>query len=208
MNFHQFFNDWLGKRVDTDYYPRGRYYQCVDLVKIYVSQVAGLPILSYGDAVNYWTDTHPKLLEKFERIPTQHPKTGDIVVLHGKPGNPYGHIGLATGKHSGSFFEMLEQNGYTGNGLGKGKDRIRTRFIPEYRVMGVLRLKASHKAPKHATGLIRPYSWYVRSVPAVHGRIIGVALRGQRYEIIDSKHGWRKVHFRGREGWIGPKAWA
>jgi hypothetical protein len=66
---------------------------------------------------------------------------GDIVILYGLHSNADGHIGLATGNQNSTQFELLEQNGQTGNGSGLEGDAIRTRYIDKSRIAGVLRPK-------------------------------------------------------------------
>lgn len=143
MSFDAFKSHWLGKRVDTDGVPRGRIYQCVDLIKRYMRDTKSVPFGSYGNAIQYWTNTHPNVLKKFTKVPGSNAKKGDIVVLKGLAGNPYGHVGIATGRVTPSTVEILEQNGSTGNGSGLGNDKIRTRFVARARVAGLLRPKSA-----------------------------------------------------------------
>lgn len=139
MTFAQFKSKWLGKRVDTDGIPKGRPYQCVDLIKQGLKEMHGIPYGSYGDAIDYWYNTAPAIARKFEKLKTSAGKEGDIVILNGINGNADGHIGWSTGRNSlPGYTEILEQNGH-GSGLGVGSDAIRTRWIPRYRVVGVLR---------------------------------------------------------------------
>lgn len=165
-----FKNRWLGKVVDTDNYPQGWVYQCVDLVKQYLREVFNVPYGAYGDAINYWNRTHPNILAKFDRVQTQDVRAGDIAVLNGLKGNPYGHVGVATGRVEGGNFEMLEQNGSTGNGLGQGGDRIRTRMIPKSRLAGVLRPKAATPPAGGGQGQSTPTTGNTLFLPASAGR--------------------------------------
>lgn len=142
MSYKDFETKLLGQVVDTDGYPKGHPYQCADLIKQYMHDEFGLPFGAYGDAVNYWQTTHPVVLTKFDRYASQDPKQGDLVVLAGVNGNIFGHIGISTEDWpGGDTVEILEQNGSTGNGLGKEKDRIRKRRVPRSRIMGLLRPK-------------------------------------------------------------------
>jgi len=143
MTYQQFQNKWLGKSVDID-----RVYgkQCVDLVKQYMLETKRVPNGSYGDAIKYWTHTHVAVRKHYDRVATKTPRQGDIVVLSGVKGNPFGHIGIASGKNTLITAQILEQNGSTGNGSGIGGDAIRLRHIPKWRIVGVLRPKST--APK------------------------------------------------------------
>lgn len=134
-----FKNNWIGKRVDYDHVYA---YQCVDLILEYIKENYGLATGVWGNAIDYWTHTSPPLLTKFDRIQTTDCQQGDIVVLNGVNGNPYGHIGIAVSQDA-SNVTMLEQNGATGNGSGTGGDAIRTRAIPKSRIAGVLRPKGA-----------------------------------------------------------------
>lgn len=138
MTFPEFLAKWTnpaGQRVDYDHVYS---YQCVDLILEYVYECAGLASGVHGNAIDYWNKPAAVLLTKFVKIQTQDVQAGDITVLT-SPITSLGHIGIATGAISGTQFQMMEQNGSTGNGSGVGGDAIRTRFIPKSRIVGVLR---------------------------------------------------------------------
>jgi N-acetylmuramoyl-L-alanine amidase len=141
MSYPTFKNQWLGKRVD---YDKVYGYQCVDLIKQYLAQEFGLSPKAWGNAIDYWYNTNPAILEKFDKLSTNVTRQGDIVIFSGVNGNPYGHIGVvdATGGAT------LEQNGSTGNGSGIGRDAIRVRVIPLSRIVGVLRRKEAKPSAK------------------------------------------------------------
>lgn len=120
-------------------------FQCVDLIKQYLYEKFGLRPGAWGNAIDYWTKTNPAVLKKFNKVKGSNAKKGDIVILKGLPGNKYGHIGIATGRINSKQVEILEQNGSTGNGKGKGGDVIRTRFVDRTRVAGLLRPKSTKK---------------------------------------------------------------
>lgn len=159
MDFTQFKNKWLGHVVD---YDRVYKFQCVDLILQYIYECYGINRDVSGNAIDYWTKTgvngfNQALLNKFNKIPNTEVQQGDIVVLNGLPGNPYGHIGIATGNINATEVEILEQNGQDGSGNGLGGNVIRTRYIARNRVAGLLRpqVLASVPAPASApaTGL-------------------------------------------------------
>jgi len=140
MNYSEFKNKYLGKRVDYDgVYGR----QCVDLIKAYLAECYGLKPGAWGNAIDYWYSTNPAILAKFDRLSTTSARRGDIVIFKGINGNPYGHIGIADGESGVLNIPTLEQNGATGNGSGLGGDAIRVRGIPRWRAVGVLRQKVA-----------------------------------------------------------------
>lgn len=143
MTYQEFRNKWLGKRVDID----GVYgFQCADLTKQYMFECFGIPNGAYGNAIDYWYSTNPKVLAKFDKLSTSSARKGDIVIFKGVNGNPYGHIGMADSDAGIINIATLEQNGQTGNGSGVGGDAIRVRNIPRWRVVGVLRPKTAKPA--------------------------------------------------------------
>lgn len=138
---------WLGQRIDFDH-TYG--YQCVDLVRQYFYENYGLGDAAggVGGAINYWNNTPRGVLSKFDRVDGSAARNGDVVILYGLPGNPYGHIGIGTGNINDTKVEILEQNGSTGNGSGVGPDAIRTRWVDRTRVAGLLRPKEETPAPQ------------------------------------------------------------
>jgi hypothetical protein len=140
MSYQTFKNQWLGKRIDFD---RVAGYQCVDLIKQYLASEFGLTPGSWGNAIDYWYNTNPALLTKFDKLSTKETRTGDIVIFAGINGSPYGHIGIADSPAGTITVGTLEQNGATGNGAGTAGDAIRVRGIPKWRVVGVLRPKTA-----------------------------------------------------------------
>ena len=145
MSYASFRNKWIGKRVD---YDRVYGYQCVDLIKQYMKEGYGLNAGTWGNAIDYWYNTNPAIYAKFTRVATINVRAGDIVILRGVNGNPYGHIGIASGKKLPYYRQILEQNGSTGNGSGVGGNAIRERYIRTNRIVGVLRPKVAKPALK------------------------------------------------------------
>ena len=124
-------------------------FQCVDLVLEYVKECFGLASGVSGNAIDYWTHTSPALLQKFDLVATNQTQQGDIVVLYGLSGNPYGHIGIADHQDASGVW-LLEQNG-TGSGDGLGRSAIGVyRAIPLSRIAGVLRPKVAAVPPPPA----------------------------------------------------------
>lgn len=140
MSYTAFRNKWLGKRVNYD----GIYgYQCVDLIKQYAHEEYGIKAGAWGNAIDYWYNTHPDILKGYSKLSTKEARIGDVVVLKGVNGNPYGHVGIANKSAGWSTVQILEQNGSTGSGSGTGGDAIRLRSVPKWRVVGVLRPKVA-----------------------------------------------------------------
>lgn len=139
------FRRWLGSVVDAD---KVHGFQCVDVVRQWLHEAAGLPTGgAFGNAIDYWNKPVAAVLAATDKVQTTSVKAGDIVVFRGLAGNSYGHIGVATGAQSATAVEVIEQNGSTGNGMGKGNDRIRLRSITKTRIAGVLRLKTTAPTP-------------------------------------------------------------
>lgn len=144
--FQQWSTDWFlvpqsRRRVDFD---GVEHYQCVDLVKDYLSKVHGITAGGWGNAINYWYFTNRILLEKFKKAGNVDPQAGDIAVFETNKtpivrGKQPGHIAVATGKHTAATMEIIEQNGSTGSGDGVGENAIRYRWIAKSRLAGLLR---------------------------------------------------------------------
>lgn len=143
MSYINFKNEWTGRRVDYDHVYA---YQCVDLILQYIKQEYGIASGVWGNAIDYWTRPSAPLLTKFDLVSGSDARQGDIVVLYGLSGNPYGHIGICEST-SATTVKLLEQNG-AGSGTGTGKDAIGVyRDIPRSRVAGLLRPKAPVPPP-------------------------------------------------------------
>lgn len=163
MNFQDFMNEWVGRSVDYDHVFR---FQCVDLILQYLYEGYGING-AYGNAIDFWANPNPKVLARFHKVSGSDALTGDIVIFNGLPGNPYGHIGIATGNLNATALEVLEQNGQTGDGSGQAGDSIRTRYISRDRVAGLLRPNAEAPAgPPYTVEEIDPRMVKVR--PGMH----------------------------------------
>lgn len=138
MDYQQFKAEWNGRRVDYDHVYA---YQCVDLILEYLKEVCGIPSGVWGNAIDYANHPTATFTQHFTRVALPSVQ-GDIVVLNGLPGNPYGHIGLHDhGDASGEW--MLEQN-MTGDGTGLGRSAIGVyRSIPTTRIAAVWRFKGA-----------------------------------------------------------------
>lgn len=143
MTYQDFKNEWNGRRVDYDHVYA---YQCVDLILEYVKECYGLASGVWGNAIDYWNKPTPTLLTKFEKVQGTQAQQGDIVVLNGLAGNPYGHIGICDHQDNSGIW-ILEQNAM-GDATGTGRSAIGVyRAIPLSRLAGLLRAKSDVIAP-------------------------------------------------------------
>lgn len=168
MTLAAFEKKWLGGRTD---YDKVYAYQCVDLILQYIAEHDGIKTGVWGNAIDYWRYPSPALLKKYKKISSKTPQRGDIVIFNGNVGNPYGHIAIAV-----SPTKMLEQNGATGDGDGKGGDEIRYRTIPQSRIAGILRPISSKPTYPRKVRVIKVWGAAVRSQPRR-----SASLAGSRY---------------------------
>ncbi len=137
MNFDEFIKKYNGKATD---YDGGCGVQCVDLAKLYMDKVLGIKIGAIGNAEAYWNRYNElSILNKnFNRIPNTPdfiPQKGDIVVW-GKKHGKWGHIAIADGVGTTSYFYSYDQNW---GGKGQGMTRIKHTYKSGFE--GVLRPK-------------------------------------------------------------------
>lgn len=146
MNFDEFVKQYNGKATD---YDGGCGVQCVDLAKLYIDKVLGIRPQSIGNAEAYWRryDELSYLNQNFDRIantPSFIPQKGDIVVWdlrHGK----YGHIAIADGVGTTSYFYSYDQN-WGGKAMKRVKHTYKDGFA------GVLRPKSNSNSTNYAAG--------------------------------------------------------
>ena len=126
----------LGKSIDYD----GVYgVQCVDLIKHFVKNVLLVEPQSIGNAIEYYRKrkTSSYLKTNFKWISNSAkfiPQKGDLCVFTSKSGN--GHISVATGEGTTSYFYSYDQN------YPSGKHEPMTRVKHSYAsFLGVLRPK-------------------------------------------------------------------
>ena len=136
MTFDKWVKENLGKGIDYD----GTYgVQCVDLAKHYIKNVLGITPQSIGNAIEYYNKrkTSEYLTKNFKWIdntPEFIPKKGDLCVFTSKSGN--GHISVATGEGTTSYFYSYDQN------FPKAKHEPMTKIKHSYTsFLGVLRPK-------------------------------------------------------------------
>lgn len=130
----------LGRKIDYD----GVYgVQCVDLIKHFVKNVLDVEPESIGNAIEYYNKrkTSKYLTSNFKWIDNSRkfvPQKGDLCVFTSKSG--YGHISIATGQGSTSYFYSYDQN------YPRSKHEPMTKIKHTYSsFLGVLRPKKQNK---------------------------------------------------------------
>jgi hypothetical protein len=112
-------NDWVKKYLGTGIDYDGAYgVQCVDLAKHFIKNVLGVEPESIGNAIEYYNKrkTSSYLTDNFKWIDNTTdfiPAKGDLCVFTSKSGN--GHISVASGEGTTSYFYSYDQNYPTGN---------------------------------------------------------------------------------------------
>lgn len=126
MNYSEFKNQWLGKRIDYDSLYG---WQCVDIIKQWLDSGFSIKPGAWGNAIDYWRSTNPGILTAFKKVtntPYYIPPQGSIVIFNATSSNQYGHIAIVDSATI-TVLNILEQNGGAGTGTGTGVDAIRLR---------------------------------------------------------------------------------
>ena len=130
MNLQEFYTWAHGQGTVTN--MQGTYPgQCVSLISQYLNKCFGLSPGAWGNAVDYWTNTNPNILTKFNKIPTTSFENGDILVWgKGAWTSNYGHIAIW---YNGKLFQQNYNNTL----------RISDNPFFSYGFLGVLRPKST-----------------------------------------------------------------
>ena len=149
MNFTQWLNSRIGKKIDYD----GVYgVQCVDLIDDYIVNCLGLKIGFYGNAKEWWLKRNNStwLKNNFEFLNPQTTiaQKGDIGV---RTSGTYGHIFVIAGWNTNNEIIIYDQNA-TGN-----HDKVTMRLIPNTtaKINGILRPKNQSKIDRWGTHTIK-----------------------------------------------------
>lgn len=79
----------VGKSLDSDGYPSGQPYQCVDLIVLYYRYLGATS--PGGNGCDYAWNALPS---GWTRVQGGTPQPGDILVYSGNSSNPYGHVAI------------------------------------------------------------------------------------------------------------------
>lgn len=196
MTFNQFVTYAKeAKRIDTDGYPEGAIYQCVDLIAAKMHLVEHVPYAAYGNAIDYCYKRDARLAKYYDYIEDKSPIRGDIVVLETNivpiiKGYGYGHMILALDNATTKSVKGLEQNGYNGNGSGEGGNAIRARNIPLRRIACILRPK---KANRSVYAIVRAGEGLSQVAKRYGYKDFGRPSRWQAMAVLNGESDWR--HF-------------
>lgn len=149
MNFTQWINSRVGKKIDYD----GVYgVQCVDLIDDYIVNCLGLKIGFYGNAKDWWNkrNSNKWLKDNFEFIDPRNTvaQKGDIGI---RTSGTYGHIFIVAGWNSSNQIIIYDQNA-TGS-----HDKVTMRQISNTadKINGILRPKDRSKIDMWGTHIVK-----------------------------------------------------
>lgn len=164
-------NKFIGSAVDGDGYPVGAKYQCTDWVARFVKEAFDKNTTRMrvsGGAKDIFLDWPNSFVlpewntERIYNAPDNFPLQGDIIVWNSNMGGGYGHTAVVESANVNTV-TVIEQNGGSGWGNGKGNDAIRRHLYGDYtNVLGWVRI-APIIVPEEA----KPYS-YVQNGFAVY----------------------------------------
>lgn len=114
INFDEFINKTLGKAIDTDGFPSGQPYQCVDLAKYY-NDCYFSPFQIYCATTGYakdWANNKYTngLLDYYDETAINNMIKGTLVVWGNSRVAPDSHIGFFVKDNGDGTFECLQQN--------------------------------------------------------------------------------------------------
>lgn len=114
INFDEFINKTLGKKIDTDGFPKQQPYQCVDLAKYY-NMCYFSPFQVYCTTSGYakdWANNKKTngLLNYYDETSVNNMIKGTLVVWGNCRIAPYSHIGFFVKDNGNGTFQCLQQN--------------------------------------------------------------------------------------------------
>lgn len=114
INFDEFINKTLGKAIDTDGFPKGQPFQCVDLAKYY-NNLYFAPFQVYCSDSGYakdWANLKKKngLLNYYDETKINNMIKGTLVVWGECRVAPKSHIGFFISDNGDGTFKCLQQN--------------------------------------------------------------------------------------------------
>ena len=114
INFDEFINKTLGKKIDTDGFPKAQPYQCVDLAKYY-NICYFSPFQVYCSTSGYakdWANNKKTngLLNYYDETSVNNMIKGTLVVWGNCRIAPYSHIGFFVKDNGNGTFQCLQQN--------------------------------------------------------------------------------------------------
>lgn len=139
MTFDEYFKKYLGVGIDFDH---AYSYQCFDLANDFNAKVLGtrpfIGMCAYEIYTNFKNQPDNSKYQLIPNTPDYVPIKGDIIVWGNSLGQ-FGHVAIATGEGTTSWFTSYEQN-WTGN-----NDPV-TKVKHDYNhVLGCLRFKDQSK---------------------------------------------------------------
>ena len=114
INFDDFINRTLGRKIDTDGYPKAQPYQCVDLAKYY-NDCYFSPFQVYCSTTGYakdWANNkyNNGLLDYYDETAINNMIKGTLVVWGNCRVAPDSHIGFFVKDNGNGTFQCLQQN--------------------------------------------------------------------------------------------------
>ena len=114
IDFQEFIDKTLGKRIDTDGYPPDQPYQCVDLPKYY-NECYFHPFQIYCGDSGYAKDWANQkytngIFDYYDEVKTTEMIKGTLVVWGNCRVAPYSHIGFFVKDNCDGTFQCLQQN--------------------------------------------------------------------------------------------------
>ena len=143
LSHNQFLDKYLRTAQKEPWFPTA---ECVWFVKLYVKEVYGIQLWTFGGtARSGWLNTKktfdPKKWDRIEWKPGLVPKRGDIIFYDKTKENLNWHVAIV---HEANKIDItvVEQNGFTWNWAGKGYDQVNLETKRDYRgILGWYRKK-------------------------------------------------------------------